>query len=261
MDLFQIVILSVVEGITEFLPVSSTGHLILTTKILSLPQSELLKTFMITIQSGAMLAVVNIYWRKFKDNPNLILKAIIGLFPTLVIGALIYPFFKSTLLESPMIVAGSLVAGGIAIILIERLLKRSKAKEEKSEIDSLTYRQAFLTGLTQTLAIIPGVSRSAASIFGGMTFGLGRKTATEFSFILALPTIFAATSYDLIQTGPSFSNNELMLLLLGIFISYIVALFVIKWLLNFVSNYSFELFGWYRIAFGLVFFLLFFSSQ
>lgn len=260
MDLFNVITLSVIEGITEFLPISSTGHLILVSNLLNIPQTEFLKTFEIAIQSGAVLAVVNLYWRKLVNDKTLILKAFTGLFPTMIVGLLLYSFIKDFLFESIQTISIALIVGGFIIILLEYTLKR-REKNKNNLVDDLskvTYKQAFLTGLTQSLAIIPGVSRAAASIFGGMIFKMSRKTATEFSFILALPTILAATGLDLIQEGPNFSQNEILSLGLGIVISFIVALITIKWLIKYVSTHSFVSFGWYRIIVGIIFLLLFF---
>jgi len=259
MDLFQVIILSIVEGVTEFLPISSTGHLILTSRLLAIPSSEFLKTFEIAIQLGAVLAVAHLYWRKLLSDFKLIQKAIIGLIPTIIIGIFMYPFLKSFLLESVQTVSISLIVGGIVILFIESRFKKRGNDDKKitNDLSKVTYKQAFFTGLTQSIAIIPGVSRSAASIFGGMTVGLDRKTATEFSFILALPTITAATGFDVIQTAPSFSQSQIIQLTIGIILSFIVALISIKWLLKYISTHTFTGFGWYRIAIGIIFLLLF----
>lgn len=260
MDLFNVITLSVIEGITEFLPISSTGHLILASNLLNIPQTEFLKTFEIAIQSGAVLAVVNLYWKKLVNDKTLILKAFTGLFPTMIVGLLLYSFIKDFLFESIQTISIALIVGGFIIIVLEYTLKE-REKNKNNLVDDLskvTYKQAFFTGLTQSLAIIPGVSRAAASIFGGMIFKMSRKTATEFSFILALPTILAATGLDLIQEGPNFSQNEILSLGLGIVISFIVALITIKWLIKYVSTHSFISFGWYRIIVGIIFLLLFF---
>lgn len=262
MDFFQIVILSAVEGITEFLPISSTGHLILTSRLLGIAQTDFLKTFEIAIQSGAVLAVINLYFKKLLNDLSLIYKAIFGLIPTMIAGVLLYPLLKSVLLESTQIVSISLIIGGILILFIESRLKESekKADNKTSELSKVTYKQAFLTGLTQSIAIIPGVSRAGASIFGAMIFGMNRKTATEFSFILATPTILAATGFDLVQYAPSFSQQETINLAIGIALSYIFALVAIKWLIKYVSTHSFVAFGWYRIILGIIFLLLFYKG-
>ena len=259
MDIFNIIILSVVEGITEFLPISSTGHLILTSNLLQIPQTDFLKTFQIAIQSGAVLAVVNLYWRKLINDKGLILKAIAGLLPTLVVGLLLYSFIKDFLFESIQTISIALIVGGFIIVFLEYTLK-GREKNKNNLVDDLskvTYKQAFLTGLTQSLAVVPGVSRSAASIFGGMILKMNRKTATEFSFILALPTIMAATGFDLVQTAPQFSANQIFQLFIGVAVSFIVALLTIKWLIKYVSAHTFTNFGWYRIIIGIIFLLLF----
>ncbi len=259
MELFHVIILSFIEGVTEFLPISSTGHLIIASRLLAIPNTEFLKTFEIAIQSGAVLAVVNLYWTKLIKDKKLILKSFVGLFPTVIFGIVLYPFLKNVLFESTQTISISLIVGGLAILFIENRLKArgNNNGKDNSELSDITYRQAFLTGLTQSIAIIPGVSRAGASIFGGMLFGMSRKTATEFSFILALPTIVAATGFDLVQTGPSFSQTEIIYLIVGIGLSFVIALLAIKWLLKYVSTHSFTKFAWYRIVIGIIFLLLF----
>ena len=259
MDIFNIIVLSAVEGITEFLPISSTGHLILVSNLLNISQTEFLKTFEIAIQSGAVLAVINLYWKKLYADKKLIKKALLGLLPTMIVGVVFYPFIRNYLFESTQTISIALIIGGIFILFIENRLKSGENTPLKitDDLSKVTYKQAFLTGLTQSLAIIPGVSRALSSIFGGMFFGLNRKTATEFSFILALPTIMAATGFDLVQTAPQFSTNQIFQLLIGVAVSFIVALFTIKWLIKYVSTHSFVFFGWYRIVIGIIFLLLF----
>lgn len=255
MGIFEVIILSIIEGITEFLPISSTGHLIFASHVLQTPNSDFLKTFEISIQSGAVLAVINLYWKKMTTYPNLILKAVVGVIPTLFIGYLMYPFIRNQLLYDTNVVAISLIVGGLAIIIFEKYF--FKDNKGVGELKSITYKQALLTGLTQSIAVIPGVSRSAASIFGGMFMGLNRKTATEFSFMLALPTILSATVFELVQAGPNLSRNDLMLLSFGMLLSFTVALVSIKWLLNYITKHTFTNFGWYRIVIGFAFILLF----
>jgi len=256
MDLIHVVILSIVEGITEFLPISSTGHLVLTSRLLDISSSDFLKTFEIAIQSGAVFAVLNLYWKKLLKDKSLIYKSLVALSPTIIAGIILYPLLKSVLLESVQTVSIALIIGGFAILFIERYLQKRETKKT-SELSKVTYKQAFFTGLTQSIAIIPGVSRALASIFGGMFFGMDRKTATEFSFILALPTILAAVGYDLIQTAPQFDNSQVVQLVIGIALSFIVAQIAIKWLLSYISNHTFTAFGWYRIIIGLLFLMLF----
>lgn len=257
MDILEVFILSAVEGITEFLPISSTGHLILASDLLRIPNSEFLKTFQIAIQSGAVLAVINLYFRKLLSDLSLVKKALFGLIPTILAGIILYPFLRDFLLESVQTVSISLIVGGIFILFIERRLKSSgkNSLDQTTDLSKVTYKQAFLTGLTQSIAIIPGVSRAGASIFGAILFGMNRKTATEFSFILATPTILAATGFDLIQTAPAFSQQEIINLALGIILSYVFALIAIKWLIKYVSTHTFNAFGWYRIILGIIFLL------
>ena len=254
MDILSVIILSLVEGITEFLPISSTGHLILVSELLNLDQTHFLSTFQISIQVGAVLAVLGLYAKRLIAHPTLILKAFIGLLPTAIVGVFAYPIIKNYLLDSTLIVAISLILGGILIIIMEKYLFKDKSNDEK--LESITYKQALFTGLTQSIAVIPGVSRAASSIFGGMISGLNRRTATEFSFILALPTIMAASGYDLIKTAPAFTQNEIISLILGIILSFIFALISIKWLIKYVSTHNFTNFGWYRIIIGIIFLII-----
>ncbi len=255
MNFFSAIILGVVEGVTEFLPISSTGHLILTAKVLQISQTEFVKTFEIFIQSGAILAVLFLYGKDILQKRDLFKKVIVGFFPTGVIGLTLYKVVKVYLLGNSNIVLWSLVLGGIAIILVEMVLKREKATERTMQ--SISYKDAVIIGIVQSISIVPGVSRSAASIIGGMLLGMDRKTAVEFSFLLAIPTLLAATGLDLLKTSYHFSSNEWMSLGIGFIMSFIVAIFAIKFLLSYVRRYSFISFGIYRIVIAIFLFFIF----
>lgn len=251
MTYIQAIILSIIEGLTEFLPVSSTGHLILASFALGIPDSEFLKSFMIIIQMGAILAVVFLY-RKILLTSRTAWKTILTAFiPTAVIGFILYKFIKEILLGSEIITVIALFIGGIIIIFIELLHKDKDTGTES--IEKISYKQALLVGLFQSISIIPGVSRSAASITGGKLIGMKRETAVIFSFLIAVPTMFAASALDLIDSNFTFSNSELSLLVIGFIGSFVVALTAIKFFLKFVQSYSFIIFGIYRILIAITY--------
>jgi undecaprenyl-diphosphatase len=249
LDYFSAFILGIVEGITEFLPISSTGHLILTSKLLSISQNEFTKSFEIVIQSGAILSIIVLYLRKIISNPKMILYMIIGFIPSGVFGLLFYKFIKQYLF-STFVVSLMLIIWGIIFILVEFLLK---GRYYKLQIDTKT---AFLIGFFQCFALIPGTSRSGATIIGGMLLGLSRKDATEFSFLLSVPTIIIASAYDLIKEKSIIFNSDIYVLLVGFITSFIFAYISVKWLINFVSKHSLVVFGIYRIIIGIIFLLL-----
>lgn len=256
MNIFYAAILGVVEGITEFLPISSTGHLILSAKLLGLQNTEFLKSFEIFIQSGAILAVLWVYWRDLTTKTIELKKVLVAFIPTAVVGLIMYKFIKMYLLGNVPVVLWSLALGGIVLLAIEMRFKRHP--KENGSLSQVTYRQAFLVGLVQSVSIIPGVSRSAASIIGGMLFGMDRKTAVEFSFLLAIPTLLAATGLDLIKTSINFNANEWSMLGVGFLASFVSAMFVIKWFLSYVRKYTLIPFGIYRIVLAIFLFGLFF---
>jgi len=249
LDYFSAFILGIVEGITEFLPISSTGHLILTSKLLSISQNEFTKSFEIVIQSGAILSIIVLYFRKIISNPKMILYIIIGFIPSGVFGLLFYKFIKQYLF-STFVVSLMLIIWGIIFILVEFLLK---GRYYKLQIDAKT---ALLIGFFQCFALIPGTSRSGATIIGGMLLGLSRKDATEFSFLLSVPTIIIASAYDLIKEKSIIFNSDIYVLLVGFITSFIFAYISVKWLINFVSKHSLVVFGIYRIIIGIIFLLL-----
>lgn len=251
MDILDVIILSVVEGITEFLPISSTGHLILTSRLLQIPQSEFLKTFEIAIQLGAICAVVFLYWKKFLTDWNLNFKILVAFVPTALVGFFLYPFIKSYLLESSVITLASLFLGGILLIFFEKFF----STKNKTDLKKLSYKDSFLIGVVQSFSIVPGVSRAAATIIGGSFVGLNRVTATEFSFFLAVPTMFAATGFDLIKTAGNFSGSEYLNLVVGFILSFFIAIFSIKFLIAYVKKNSFVGFGVYRIILSVLYYL------
>ncbi|MCM8781589.1 MAG: undecaprenyl-diphosphate phosphatase [Candidatus Omnitrophica bacterium] len=250
MDLVKAVILGVVEGITEFLPISSTGHLILISHILKIAQTDFLKSFEIAIQLGAILAVASLYWKLLFVNFKVLKRVITAFFPTAVIGIIFYKIIKNFLLGNTEVVLWFLFIGGILLMLFE-LLYREK-EEGSDKLSDVSYGQSFLIGLFQSLAMIPGVSRSAATIVGGLILGLRRKTIVEFSFLLAIPTMLAATGLDLIKSAPAFTVEQLGFLIVGFLTSFIVALLSIKFLLYFIKTHNFISFGVYRIILTLV---------
>ncbi|MCK9363057.1 MAG: undecaprenyl-diphosphate phosphatase [Syntrophales bacterium] len=255
MEIATALILGIVEGFSEFLPISSTGHLILAGKLLGLAESDFVKSFDIAIQLGAILSVVVLYWRELLVNWETIKKVAVAFLPTGVIGFVLYKIIKNILLGSTAVVLWSLLIGGIILIVFE-MLHREKDDATKS-LSEITYMQSFLIGVFQSLAVIPGVSRSAATIVGGLILGMKRTIIVEFSFLLAVPTMLAATVYDLYKNGAIFSVLQLNYLAVGFLTSFIVALASIKFLIRFVQNHTFILFGIYRIALVLVWFALF----
>ncbi|MCE9541638.1 undecaprenyl-diphosphate phosphatase [Candidatus Kaiserbacteria bacterium] len=249
MDFTQAVIMGIVEGFTEFLPVSSTGHQIIVSHLLALPQTDFLKSFEIVIQLGAILAVVVLYWRQFL-NINILKKLIVGFIPTGIIGLALYKIVKTYLIGNETVVLWALLIGGVALIAFEY----SHTEGEQDSLESITYTQAALIGLFQSLAIIPGVSRSAATIVGGLWLGLKRTTIVEFSFLLAVPTMAAATGLDVLKNAHTILSGGVGMLAVGFVVSFVVAIVSIRFLLSFVRSYSFVPFGVYRIVLALVLF-------
>jgi undecaprenyl-diphosphatase len=244
-------ILGVVEGITEFLPISSTAHLILTSRLLHIADSEFVKSFEIIIQLGAILSVVVLYWSKFW-NWDVLKKLVVAVIPTGVIGLTVYKALKVYLLGNVTVVLLALFIGGIALIIFERFNSVADTDVDFAEI---TYRKAFLIGLFQSIAIIPGVSRSAATIVGGSLIGISKRTIVEFSFMLAVPTMLAATGLELVKSRAALAGNFGMLAV-GFVVSFITAIVAIKWLIGYIKTRDFSAFGWYRIVLAVVYFLV-----
>ena len=254
MQWYEALILGIVEGVTEFLPISSTGHLILVSSLLGIEQTEVHKTFEVVIQLGSILAVVSIFKEKIFHNLKLWKRLIVGFIPTAVIGLILYKLIKS--LFAPEIVAYMLILGGVIFILIELFYKEKD--HHIGHIEQVSYKQAFLIGLFQSLAMVPGTSRSGATIVGGILIGLKRETATEFSFLLAIPTMLAATTYDIFKHYNEFDFSQAQALGVGFITAFIVALGIVKWLLSFVKKHSFIPFGIYRIVVGFIFLVVVF---
>ncbi len=254
MDIFQALILSLIEGITEFLPVSSTGHLTLTAQILNISQTEYVKSFEIIIQLGAILAVVALYYKKL-FNTKIWPQILTSFIPSAFVGFFLYKVIKSFLIGNNLITVSALFLGGIIFILIELLYRSENKKTE--DIKNIKLKDAFIIGLFQSISIIPGVSRAGASILGGLLTGLNRKTAAEFSFILAVPTMIAATSLDVFETKLNFSTSELGVLALGFFGSFIFALLTVKLFIKYLANHNFIGFGIYRMFVAIIFYIVY----
>ena len=252
LDALHAVLLGVVEGVTEFLPISSTAHLILASRALGLTETEFLKSFEIIIQLGAILSFVVLYWKRFLDV-DVLKKLVVAVIPTGVIGLTVYKAIKGYLMGSIAVILTSLVVGGIALIVFERFQERDDREVDFREI---TYRKAFLIGLFQAIAVIPGVSRSAATIVGGSLLGVSKRTIVEFSFMLAVPTMLAATGLELLKSQAALSGN-FGVLGIGFVVSFITAIVAIKSFLAYLKKRDFSLFGWYRIVLALVFYLVF----
>jgi undecaprenyl-diphosphatase len=250
-NLFQALIFGIVEGITEFLPISSTGHLMLTAQVLGLSQTEFLKTFEIVIQFGAILSVIVLYWKTLLVNIEALKRVILAFLPTAVLGLLFYKIIKQFLMASSQVVLWSMFIGGICLIVFE--LIHSEKDDAVDDIGAIPYRTAIMIGLFQSIAMIPGVSRSAATIVGGLILGLKRKTIVEFSFLLAVPTMLAATALDLMKNASQFSTAQLNSLSVGFILSFVFAMLSVKFLLNFIKHHSFISFGIYRIILALSF--------
>jgi undecaprenyl-diphosphatase len=254
MSIFQAIILAIVEGLTEFLPVSSTGHMIITSSIMGIHKAEFTKLFEVAIQLGAIVAVVVLYWKKFFDfrSFDFYIKLFIAVIPALLLGYLLGDFID-TMLESPTTVAIALIFGGIIFLFIDKVFTTGFINKE----ERIKNNKAFMVGLWQCLALIPGTSRSAATIIGGLQQGFTRKLAAEFSFFLAVPTMCAATGYKLLkayQEAPEMLLNKHNLITLGVgnLVAFIVAIAAIKFFIGSVQRFGFKYFGWYRIVAGTI---------
>jgi len=252
MNLIQSIIIALVEGLTEFLPVSSTGHMILVSSLMGIHEDEFVKTFEIGIQLGAIMAIVIMYIKRFLTDLQIYFKLAAAFIPTAIIGLIAYDFIKEVLFN-PVVVAVSLILGGVILIVIDKRVVEKK--EEVKDVIDLPYKNAIFIGLIQCLSMIPGTSRAAATIVGGVFNKLNKVQATEFSFLLAVPTMIAATAYDLLKTPIDFNTHQLTLMIVGLIVAFITAWFAVKVFLRLVMNYGFKHFGYYRIAIGLVFLL------
>ena len=252
MSIIQSIIIAIIEGITEFLPISSTGHMILASTIMKIQDDAFVKTFEIFIQLGAIMAIVMMYAKKFLQSFTIYFKLGVAFIPTGIIGFLAYHFIKTYLFNST-VVAISLIVGGIILVLIDKKVVAKKSKTDV--IENISFKNAFFIGLIQCFSMIPGVSRAAATIIGGVFNGLDKKQAMEFSFLLAVPTMLAATGYDLVKTPIVFTSHEIVLLAIGFVVAFFTAWLAVKVFLKIVENYGFKYFGFYRIIIGIVFLL------
>ncbi len=254
MTVFHAIVLSVVEGVTEFLPVSSTGHLILASKLLGVAQTDFATSFELFIQLGAVASIVTMYLRKLTHSALVLKRVVIAFVPAALLGFAFYPFIKSALLGNALVTAWALVLGGLLLIAVELLYKEANGRTHAME--TMSANQACAIGFFQLLSFVPGVSRAAATIIGGLLVGLKRKTAVEFSFLLAIPTILAATGWDLMKSSCAFSAFEWALLIIGFIGSWITATVIVKEFLKFIKTRSFIPFGIYRIAAGIFFWII-----
>lgn len=249
MSWLQALIIAIVEGITEFLPISSTGHMIITEKLIGLESDEFVNLFIVNIQLGAILSVLVLYFKRFIKTMQFYYKLFIAFIPAAFFGLLLGDYID-ILLDSVIVVAVSLILGGIILLFVDNWFSKTDKNQD------VTYKRAFIIGLFQVLAMVPGVSRSAATIIGGMAQKLTRKTAAEFSFFLAVPTMFAATLYKLYKSHSAVNAQNIDLLLFGNIIAFIVAMLAIKFFIRFLTNHGFKLFGYYRIAVGSIILIL-----
>lgn len=258
MDYLQAFILAVIEGLTEFLPVSSTGHMVIASSFMGIGHDDFVKLFEVAIQLGAILAVVVLYWKKFFDFSKwqFYLKLMIAVIPALFFGFLLNDFIDNTL-GNPLFIAVVLLLGGIVLLFIDKFFKNQSVGQEK-DISNIS---AFKIGLFQVLAVaFPGLSRSAATIIGGMQQKLTRHAAAEFSFFLAVPTMCAATGYKLLKGYHLLNEENIKLLLFGNLVAFIVAIIAIKSFIGFLSKHGFRIFGWYRIVIGVALIALYYSG-
>jgi undecaprenyl-diphosphatase len=250
MSFLDALILAIVEGLTEFLPVSSTGHMIIASSVLGIAAEPFTKMFTIAIQFGAILSVFVLYWKRFFQSVDFYFKLLVAFLPAMVLGFLLNDLIDQ-LLERVEVVASMLIIGGIIFLFIDTLFHESEENGSKE----VSYKTALRIGLFQTIAMIPGVSRSAATIIGGLTQKLNKKTAAEFSFFLAVPTMLAATAYKLLKfylEGYTFGSHEISVLLFGNAAAFIVAILAIKSFISYLTSHGFKLFGYYRIALGVI---------
>ena len=250
MGIFEAIILAIIEGLTEFLPVSSTGHMILASSVMKIHDDEFVKTFEIVIQLGAIFAIAIMYIKRFLQGISIYLKLMVAFLPTAIVGFLAYGFIK-TYLFNPVVVSISLIVGGVVLIWIDKKVV-SKATEV-DDLKDIPYKNAFYIGLMQCLSMIPGTSRAAATIIGGVFNKLNKKQATEFTFLLAVPTMFAATGYDLLKSPIQLDQQKIILLILGLVFAFVSAWIAVKIFLKLVENYGFTYFGYYRIVIGVIF--------
>lgn len=257
MNSISAIILGIIEGATEFLPISSTFHLLIAQNFLHIPQTEFVKLFSVFIQSGAILSVVLLFIKDLWQDKSLGIKALVASIPTAIVGILFYDFIKSVLFESTVFSIFIFILVGVGFVVLERLIKR-KSLELTAGIQEISYKHAFYIGCAQALAIVPGVSRAGAVIICMMLLRFKRSDSAKFSFILSIPTIFAASALDLYESKDvAFSDpSHVYILIIGCVVAFISSLIIVKWFIRYLQNNSLEIFGWYRILAGLLFLLL-----
>jgi undecaprenyl-diphosphatase len=259
MNLIHVIILAIIEGLTEFLPVSSTGHMIIASSVMGIASNDFVKLFTIAIQLGAILSVVVLYFKRFFRSVNFYIKLLVAFLPAAVFGVLLSDKIDE-LLESALTVGITLFVGGVILLFVDKWFNKPVVEEEKD----ISYLTALKIGFFQCIAMVPGVSRSAATIVGGMSQKLTRTAAAEFSFFLAVPTMFAATAkklYDFYKNGHVFTGEEIKLLAIGNVVAFIVALLAIRTFITFLERRGFKIFGWYRIVVGAVIIGLYMSGH
>lgn len=244
MSIIEAIIIAIVEGITEFLPISSTGHMIITQELLGMTIDDFVKAFTVNIQFGAILSVIVLYWKRFFQSFDFYFKLFVAFIPSAIFGFLLMDQIDQ-MLGSVLIVGIMLLVGGIVLLFVDKWFNKPVSQKE------ITYLTALKIGLFQCISMIPGVSRSAATIIGGMTQGLDRKSAAEFSFFLAVPTMFAAASYKLLENYEVITSQNISVLLIGNLVAFIVAMIAIKTFIALLTKYGFKMFGYYRIVVGL----------
>jgi undecaprenyl-diphosphatase len=254
-SLLQSILLAIIEGLTEFLPVSSTGHMIIASSVMGIASDPFTKLFTVTIQLGSILAVVVLYWKRFFQSFDFYFKIGVAFIPAVVAG-LFFKGYIDSLLERVDVVGYTLLLGGMFFLFVDKIFSEDHIVENE-----ITYPKAFKIGMFQVIAMIPGVSRSAATIIGGLSQKLTRKTAAEFSFFLAVPTMFAATVFSLYgfyEKGFTLATNQVTALIIGNVVAFVVAMIAIKSFINFLTNHGFKVFGYYRIILGTIILILYY---
>jgi len=254
MTIIQAIIVAIVEGITEFLPISSTGHMIITQHLLGIQSTDFIKAFTVNIQFGSILSVIVLYWKRFFQSWNFYYKLAVACLPLII--AFLLEKQIDRMLESVPIVAGAMLIGGVFLIFVDKWF--DKPENEKTE---LSLKKAFIIGLIQIISVIPGVSRSATTIIGGMSQKLTRKNAAEFSFFLAVPTMFAASTLKLFENYKTITSDNITILIVGNLVSFIIAMIAIKTFISFLTKHGFKIFGYYRIIVGLIITILLLSGK
>lgn len=247
---FHTTLLGIIEGVTEYIPVSSTGHLLITQHLLHIPSSDFVSTFEIVIQSGAICAVAVLYLKTIIKHKDLIWKIAFGFLPTMIAGFVLYPFIKKLFSSNLSTVSIALITGGILILIVEKIVSTKSLSNR--EIHTLTYKEAITLGSLQIFAFIPGVSRSGATIIGGLWAGYPRRFLVEFSFLLAVPTILAAGALDMLHSYKTLTQGNITTLFAGSLVAGICAYITIKYILSYISQHDFKVFGWYRIVVGCI---------